>query len=137
MIDLPTLNHYASQVAGTPVTISCDPDSTFEPGVQAYVVWINGAPVPTIHLRRAICTELEHVDTGDIIPADFLYLEHEAQHIAMRSKNECDVERSALANAWGLIRQFHLPAWRTRAILAGLPYADAHLLPIYHQECTA
>lgn len=136
MLDLPTLQSIASQAAGTPVAISCDAPSTFDPGVLGYVIFIDGVVVPMIHLPRATCTRLEHADTGDLAPSDFLTLTHEATHIATGSQNECDVERSALANAWQVVRLFRLAAWRARAILAGLRQADAHLMPEYHAGCT-
>lgn len=132
MITLAVVNSYASQFAGTPITISCDPASTFPAGWLGDVLFVGGQVVPVIHLPAPTCARLEHLDTGNtIVPADVLTLAHEATHIALDSTDECLVETTALANEWGLLRLFKLAAWRARAVLAGAAYVDAHLLPVY------
>lgn len=74
MIPLVTIESYASQVAGTPVTISCDADASFLDAAQiqaqgydgplsGYVLrGADGRFIPVIHLRRSLCVAVEHVD---------------------------------------------------------------------------
>jgi hypothetical protein len=133
VIPLATIESYASQRAGVAITISCDPRSSFAVGVEGTVYFDeDGRPIPVIHLPVDTCSRLEHSDRAQtIIPADWLTLEHEATHIRLASTDECLVETTALANTWQLLRLFRLAAWRAQAIVAGLRYADAQLLPIY------
>lgn len=131
MIPLPTLEGIASQYSGTPTSISCESPVTFAPDLLGFVRFVDGQVVATIHLPASTCSSLEHIDKGDITPLDVLTLVHEATHISLDSTDECVVETTALANAWQVVRQLKLPAWRTRAILAGLPSADQELQPAY------
>jgi hypothetical protein len=85
-----------------------------------------------IHLPVDTCSRLERADrSNSIIPADWLTVAHEIEHIAEASQDECQVETTALVNEWALVRMFKLAAWRAQAIIAGARYVDAHLLPIY------
>lgn len=132
MIPLATINAYASQFAGTPVTISCEADATFPRGLAGYTVFVGGQVVPLVHLPSSTCARLEHIDTAStIVPADVLALAHEATHVALDSMDECLVETTALANDWQLVRLFKLAAWRARAILAGAVRVDAELPAVY------
>jgi hypothetical protein len=138
VLPLPTLEAYASQMAGTPISISCDAPSSFAPGVGGFVNFVDGAPQPVIHLPAPTCDRIEHAGrSNSIIPSDFLTITHEVEHIATRSQNECDVERLALANTWQFVRLLKLAAWRAQAIVAGLRYVDAHLQPQYHAGCSS
>jgi hypothetical protein len=134
VIPLPVIEGYASQVAHTQTVISCDAPSTFDTGELGYVVWVDGIIVARIHLPTPTCQRLMHADTGQLDPADFLTLEHEAQHIALYSQDECLVEQTALANVWPLVRLFRLAAWRTRTILGGLRAVDARMPAAYHAD---
>jgi hypothetical protein len=140
-IDLPTLNAYASQIAGRPVSIHCDTPAVYAyqfkgdtAGVAGFTVSVSGVFQGVIHLPKATCGRLQRIAQGadTIDPLDVLTLMHEATHIALASTDECVVEASAYANVWQLIRQFRLPTWRIRSLFYGMAYADTHLAPNYH-----
>lgn len=142
MIPLTTLESYASQVARTSVTISCDAPAAFatdDPNVvtQGYTVSVDGVFLGEIHLPRDRCQRLQHLDAAQTIdPLDVLTLMHEATHIALSSTDECRVEAVARANEWQLVRLFRLAAWRAKAILWGAKIVETDMLAEYH-GCTA
>jgi hypothetical protein len=153
VIDLQTLESYASQIARTSVTISCDAPSTFATStstevvngvpravtskVQGYTVSVNSVFLGVIHLPKPTCTRLLHTDDGNVIdPADMLVLTHESLHIGLASADECLVEAAAMQNEWSLLRLFRVAAWRARAILAGAAAVDAQMPAAYH-GCSA
>ena len=153
MIDLPTLESYASRLARTSVTISCDAPSTFATStstevvngvprvvtstVQGYTVSVDGVFLGVIHLPKPTCTRLMHADDGNLVdPADMLVLAHESLHIGLASADECVVEATAMKNEWSLLKLFRLAAWRARAILAGASAVDAQMPAAYH-GCSA
>jgi hypothetical protein len=136
VIPLPTIAAYASIIAGQPTAITCD-----IPAASPYDGYVNFTPdlkpIPVIHLRPGLCLLLTRADSNSwVSPAPFLVLEHEAQHIALASLNECVVERTALQNIWQLVRLFRLAAWRTQAILAGVAFTDASMPNAYHPDAT-
>lgn len=153
MIPLATVAHYASQVAGVPVSIRCLPWSAFPHGELGYVKAAGGRILPIIYLPKATCRDLEHaneeprgviyvtevwrgVEADQNLGGDMLVAEHEALHIALQSQDECAVERSALANVWQFVRRFHLAAWKSRELLAGAHLADEAMPRIpYHEGC--
>lgn len=158
MIPLTTLDQFASNVAGTQVTISCDAPSTFAPGITGYVMWVDGVVVKTIHLPTGTCLRLEHlneptpkppsnigtaVDLMDGHPAnlaagmDILTLTHEAEHISLNSTDESCVETAAVANVWSLLKQFKLAAWKTKQILWGAKSANLDTIPEYRKGCAS
>ncbi len=145
MIPLPVIEGYASQFAGTPITISCPAQATFTsiaPASDGTVLGFvplttDGQMLHVIVLPRARCNRLEHLDHGNVIdPSDMAVLAHEATHIALNDFNECRVEVSAMANEWSLLKLFKVAAWRARIVLAGAKAFDAGLLPAYH-GCSA
>lgn len=128
MVPLAALEGIASQYSGTPTSISCDAPATLPLDSLGYVHFVDGKVVAVIHLPRATCASLEHLDDGAfVVPLDVLTLTHEATHIQLNSPNECVVERTALANAWQFVRRFGLSARRARWIMDGLPNADAQI----------
>jgi hypothetical protein len=131
VIPLATVAQYASVVAGRPVAIVCE--QPWSSPYDGWVTFINGQPVPVIHLKSDLCALLTHADSNPwVSPGAFLVLIHEAEHINLSSTDECYVEKVALANIWTLVRLFKLAAWRTNAILQGAAGADSMMPGIYH-----
>lgn len=137
MIPITTIATYASQLAGRPVAIVCEPPNA-SPQFSGWVYFSDETtPIPVIHLRAGICVRLEQSQTSPaLIPDDFLVLAHEAEHIALASLDECRVERTALQNIWQLVRQFKLAAWRAQVILTGVVDDDAAMPSAYRPDKT-
>lgn len=144
MIPLATIEGYASQFAGTPITISCPTQASFAASapvsdgiVQGFVpLTASGQMLHVIVLPRDRCNRLENLDHGNVIdPSDMAVLAHEATHIAGNDFNECRVEASAMANEWSLLRLFKVAAWRAKTVLAGAKRFDADLLSAYREGC--
>ena len=155
MITMATLTNYASEVSGTPVTISCDDPKTFEHGTLAFVVFIDGQVVKTIHLPKPTCNSLMHLDDrftpskistaldmvdGKVIDLvggeEVLALEHEAMHIALNSQDESCVEATAIANIWQTVKLFKLPSWKANQVMRGAQYVHQHTPLSYQGGCT-
>lgn len=123
----------ASQLAGVPVTVTCLPSSQMD-GASGSVLFHGAIPDHAITLDAGVCARLSHPATGWLSPGDYLTIEHEAQHIATASTDECAVEALALVNVFQAVRAFHLPAWRSRWVLAHAAAADAAMPAQYHPD---
>ncbi len=132
MIAAPAIVAIASEVAGRPVAVNCDDPSTFDKNVLGIVLFVNGSVVATIHLPTGVCRRLATLATSDSIDSmDVLAFSHEIQHVALDSTDECIVEKTAVANAWQVVRRMKLAAWRAKVVMSGLADADAALTPNY------
>lgn len=156
---VPPVVAIASQLAGTPVTISCERNARFSDASRAYTLWESedGTIVfdPVIHLAAGTCNELNrlvvrdgrrHVareqiltDSGAVVDlagggAIHLLL-HEALHIREESTDESRVECDTNRNAWSAVALFRLAAWRDRQILRGMRVAHLESASSYLAVC--
>lgn len=87
-VPLSTLEQYLSNVAGAPVTISCEPDAGFAIPVSAGSSWdgyvlpassdengvLHGV-LPVLHIRQTFCDAAENIDHKRVaIPASYMTL---------------------------------------------------------------
>lgn len=132
---MPVITAHASHIAGQPVSIVC---SKHMPTDDYGLVYWNsdGTPQPVIYLRYSMCTALKHADQGADVSSDtalaMLAVTHEAEHIALASKNEALVEKTAIQNRWQMIRLFKLPAWISRFLMGAMLNEHADLPAAYH-----
>lgn len=108
-ITISTLAGYASQVAGSPVTIACDsPDS------EGGHVQFDGV----IHLDPWVCTALTAMDGSSNVAYAMLALQHEATHLLLNSADESQVECETISHRDRLVRLFQLPMRTAIRIMA-------------------
>jgi hypothetical protein len=153
MIPLATIATYASQIAGTPVTISCEADATFNPSWDGYALsGADGSILHVIHVRQSICGEAENVDRHQD-PREAAYLlfaghradldagealetiEHEALHIRLHSTDEGVVDCSAYQNRWAFVRLFKLPERVAKMVMNGMAWMHEQRTGAYRTVC--
>ena len=99
-ITISTVEGYASQIAGSPVTIACD-----SPDTEGGHVQFDGV----IHLDPWVCTALTKLNDTSTVAYSMLALQHEATHILLNSADEGLVECTAITNRYQLVHLFKLP----------------------------
>jgi hypothetical protein len=139
-LPLSTIEAYVSNAIGVPVTISCEPDASFELGVDGYVLQGgDGSILPVIHIRQSECaaaqstdrkraknptqwTELSTTGQRDDEISGFALdvILHEASHIALQSTDEGVVECVSWRNRWALVNQFGLLPKVASMVAAGM-----------------
>lgn len=146
----PALVAIASNLAGTPVSVSCQRNQDFTSGVEAYTLGTqNGDGTitvdPVLHFSRGTCNELIRLVVRDGRPhhahswlvtnggqivdlpggSAVHILEHEALHVREQSADEARVECLAEENRATAVGAFHFAAWQAKQILRG--FVVAHL----------
>lgn len=153
-----TLNRYASQLAGEPVTIACERDSRFQDGAGEYVYYDGDTLTfdSVIHLPRKTCNALYRLVSRDSrrlptsaaglvtnggAPVDLPdgravhVLLHGATHIRESSSDEGRVECDTYRNGWQAVRLFGFPASEARQILRGMTVAHRESRADYLTVC--
>lgn len=135
-------------LAGAPATTLLSCPATIPGGFYGWATWdSNGIPV-AIQLkdnigcralryaaasrskRDVLARDRPHVVPAAIIGIGLLVALHEAEHVGLRSVDECLVEKTALARVPVLLKRFMPRQWRAALGFAG--YYDSHLPANYH-----
>lgn len=126
-LSAPTLNYYASTLAGRNIGVVCQPMKDAY-GFTLQEEYGDGTVnmEPIIYLSPGTCDALRRLSKGDLRDTydeanAVLTLKHEATHIVLNSVNEATVECNAILNINGAlklfnlsksnIRKFHMYAW--------------------------
>lgn len=141
-------------LAGAPAgtSVRCSPEPFVGPGYTAWGLSAWGGAVPDVALygpvgcaalwyagasrkeRRALVRLNPSINFLAVVGQGLLLDEHEAMHVGMRSTNECQVERAALAVLPGLLARFFDPEFAAEALMYARGY-DGMMPPNYHSGC--
>ena len=150
MIATPAIISYASSLAGTPVTVTCNRDQSFDKGTLGYTLYdAQGVVYPTIYLPASTCNRLNKLaapgrlvvtvarkgrtlaattaaatDLPDGAAVDTLI--HEATHIREQSTDEARVECDSYRNRWSAVKLFR-PVARKRIAASCAESPPSHL----------
>jgi hypothetical protein len=131
VIATPAVISVASQLAGRPVTVACNRDSSFETGELGYTLAEHGVVAPAIYLPASTCNRLNLMAAGRIVVVDRRpsrkatasaaaaaidlpdgsaadTLIHEATHILEQSTDEARVECDSYTNRRLVLDAFRL-----------------------------
>jgi hypothetical protein len=155
----PAVISYASSLAGTPVSVACNRDQSFDKGTLGYTRYdANGVVYPVIYLPASTCNRLNElagpdrlrvvdtrsgralasvarksVDLPDGSAVDTLI--HEATHILEQSTNEARVECDSYRNRWSAVKLFRLSAKMNRSVMRGMTAAHLASPASYLKDC--
>lgn len=148
MIAIQTVAAFASQVAGVPVTLSCEADASFPTSTGAGIAGasfpldgfvlrgIDGNIVRVLHVRQSLCdaaiaTTKPHAEISSDSGRALAVIDHEATHVRLNSLDEAAVECAASQNAWQLVRLFKYPARVAQLLLASMAAHHQKIVSLY------
>ena len=153
------ITSYASSLAGTPVTVTCNRDQSFARGTLGYTLYdADGVVYPVVYLPASTCKRLNELasptrlvvldtrkgrslasasrtaaDLPDGAAVDTLI--HEATHIREQSTDEARVECDSYRNRWSAVKLFRLGAREDARILRGMTAAHVASPANYLTDC--
>jgi hypothetical protein len=159
VIATPAIVGYASTLAGTAISVTCDRDQSFDKGTLGYTLYDDAGTVyPVIYLPASTCNRLNTlastrriavtdtrksrtlassartaVDLPNGSAVDTLI--HEATHIREQSTNEARVECDSYRNRWSAVKLFHLSAREDRSVMRGITAAHLASPVSYLKDC--
>jgi hypothetical protein len=158
VIATPAVVTIASLLAGRPVTVTCNRDTSFDPGELGYTLSGNGMVYPVIYLPASTCNRLDllaggrvavvdrrapkrmgvsagaaSIDLPDGSAADTLI--HEATHIREQSTDEARVECDSYTNRARVLDAFALTGKLRARVEKGIESTHRSSDPSYLTVC--
>jgi hypothetical protein len=158
VIAAPAVVSIASQLAGRPVTVTCNQDSSFAAGELGYTLAQNGVVYPVIYLPASTCNRLNLLAAGKLAVVDRRAskrvvvsaaaaaidlpsgsaadtLIHEATHILEQSTDEARVECDSYAHRAQVLDLFHLTGKTRSRVQKGIEATHWNSDPSYLTVC--